>query len=429
MSKIDIKVSNVQSTNKGFKTISADLSDSKNRLSSLRSTIDPKITQQQNIGLRLNQSVTSLQELEIRINALYHFIDDSMDRYVNADHKAGTLTLSEKKKSIWDHITDGWDLIADVSKGFVTGVVDAVVATVEGLWNVITHPIETFNGLVYVVGHPVETAKSIWESIKRSWNNDVVNGDAESRSNWFGRAFGEVALAVVGTKGVDKAVKLTKGVNVVEEAGGVRVVDGIDAIMKKTTCSPTDLNQYLQNIDKGLAEKYADTGQWPEHIQVPKDPSVLNPDGSINWGEVPKGGYVLDENGNAIKETHIPEQGEVVDRYGPANGRYTSPVIDGKPYNYDQRSLPFVEDPSKYHQYKVTGDFNNIESYVNQTPDAVLREKVTTLMDAYDLTYDDLKIQKGDIAPGFGSTGGGIQYEMPLPVDLLEGLGLIEKIK
>ncbi|NWQ42793.1 hypothetical protein MLOOGBEN_18990 [Bacillus sp. EB106-08-02-XG196] len=42
---------------------------------------------------------------------------------------------------------------------------------------------------------------------------------------------------------------------------------------------------------------------------------------------------MLDENGNAMKEIHNPEQGEVVDRYGPANGRYTSLVIDGKPYN------------------------------------------------------------------------------------------------
>jgi predicted ribonuclease toxin of YeeF-YezG toxin-antitoxin module len=147
---------------------------------------------------------------------------------------------------------------------------------------VITHPIETFKGLVYVVQHPVETAKSIRESIKSSWNNDVVNGDADSRSNWFGRAFGEVALAVVGTKGVDKAVKLTKGVKVVEEAGEVRIVDGIDAIIKKTNCSPTDLNNYLQKIDKELAENYTETGLWPEHIQVPKDPGVLNVDSSIN---------------------------------------------------------------------------------------------------------------------------------------------------
>ncbi|PAE37523.1 hypothetical protein CHI06_20180 [Bacillus sp. 7884-1] len=48
-------------------------------------------------------------------------------------------------------------------------------------------------------------------------------------------------------------------------------------------------------------------------------------------------------------------------------------------------------------------------------------------MDAFDLSYDDLKIQKGNIAPVLGSTGGGIQYEMPLPVDLLEGIGLNRK--
>ncbi|MEH7495788.1 hypothetical protein [Neobacillus niacini] len=41
-----------------------------------------------------------------------------------------------------------------------------------------------------------------------------------------------VALVVVGTKGVDKAVKLTKDVKVVEGAGGVRVIDSIDAMIK-----------------------------------------------------------------------------------------------------------------------------------------------------------------------------------------------------
>ena len=46
-------------------------------------------------------------------------------------------------------------------------------------------------------------------------------------------------------------------------------------------------------------------------------------------------------------------------------------------------------------------------------------------MEGYDLSYEDLKIQKGEIKSGFGSTGGGIQYELPLPVDMLEGLGLL----
>jgi hypothetical protein len=50
-------------------------------------------------------------------------------------------------------------------------------------------------------------------------------------------------------------------------------------------------------------------------------------------------------------------------------------------------------------------------------------------MDAYYLSNDDIKVQNDNITLGFGSVGGGIQYEVPIPVDLLEGLGLIEKMK
>jgi hypothetical protein len=68
---------------------------------------------------------------------------------------------------------------------------------------------------------------------------------------------------------------------------------------------------------------------------------------------------VLDKNGNAIKEEFIPKVGGIIDKYGPPNGRYTSLVMDGKPYEYVQRSLPYVEDATKYHQYKVIGDFQD----------------------------------------------------------------------
>lgn len=49
-------------------------------------------------------------------------------------------------------------------------------------------------------------------------------------------------------------------------------------------------------------------------------------------------------------------------------------------------------------------------------------------MEAYDLSFEKLKIQKGEIASGFGSQGGGIQYELPLPVNLLEDLGLLKEV-
>lgn len=219
------------------------------------------------------------------------------------------------------------------------------------------------------------------------------------------------------TTGRETATRVEKPVAVVEDS------------VKLSNCSPNDLYKYLKKIDSESAEIYLKTGKWPKDIRIPKDPSALTVDGYINWNEVPKGGYVLDANGNAIKEVYQPKVGEIIDRHGPPNGNYASPVIDGKPFNYDQRSLPYVEDMSMYHQYVIKGDFNNIKAYVDKCTDLKTKLKVKAFMERNELTYDDLIVYKGEIAKGFGSIGGGIQYELPLPISILESLGILEKIR
>lgn len=126
---------------------------------------------------------------------------------------------------------------------------------------------------------------------------------------------------------------------------------------------------------------------------------------------------------------YSPYKGEIIDRYGPTDGRYTSPVVDGNPYTYDQRSLPFVEDMSKYHQYEVKGDFNNIKSYIDNCTDLELKADVEAYINKYKITDQQLVVQRGEIAAGFGISGGGIQYQLPLPIDMLEDLGLLKLIK
>jgi hypothetical protein len=46
----------------------------------------------------------------------------------------------------------------------------------------------------------------------------------------------------------------------------------------------------------------------------------------------------------------------------------------------------------------------------------------------YSGDYSKLITYKGEIAGGFGETGKGIQYELPLKVKWLEKLGLIKEI-
>lgn len=200
--------------------------------------------------------------------------------------------------------------------------------------------------------------------------------------------------------------------------------------LKETTCTSDELYIYLKNIDTDYAETFWKTGEWPDEIQIPKNASVLNKDGSINWTKAAAGGYKLDKDGNPIKEKFIPKIGEVIDRYGTANGRYTSPIIDGKSFEYTERSLPYVENLSNYHKYKVIGDFSKIEEYVKNCPDAKLKAQVEAIVKKYYKgDYSRLASYKGEAAAveGWGK-GGAIQYELSLTVEQLERLGLLREI-
>ncbi|MGT2866988.1 glycohydrolase toxin TNT-related protein [Streptococcus fryi] len=212
-------------------------------------------------------------------------------------------------------------------------------------------------------------------------------------------------------------------------SGSVSEVANSRRLLKESKVTSDDLFRYLDNIDAKAAQEFRNTGKWPTDQQIPKDPSVLTLEGKIDWSQTPENGFVLDEAGKAIKEDYIPKVGEVFDRYGPDSGRFTSPVIDGKPFTYDQRSLPYLEDASKYHQYEVIGDFSKIQDYVDNLSDIALREKLyDDVAVYYGGDWNKVVAQSGDIAASFGATGGGIQWQMPFTVDELQRLGLVKEI-
>lgn len=226
---------------------------------------------------------------------------------------------------------------------------------------------------------------------------------------------------VTGAKGSD-----VPKAKVEEVAGNVTDETAITGrLLEQTKVPSDDLATYLDNIDSKAAQEFRETDKWPTDQQIPKDPSVLTPEGKIDWSQTPENGFVLDEAGKAIKEDYIPKVGEVFDRYGPDSGRFTSPVIDGKPFTYDQRSLPYLEDASKYHQYEVIGDMSDIRKAIDSAPD-----NVKNIVEEYVRRYEvDLHVKSGKIAPAFGASGGGTQWQMPLPIKMLEDLKLVKLVK
>ena len=86
--------------------------------------------------------------------------------------------------------------------------------------------------------------------------------------------------------------------------------------------------------------------------------------------------------------------------------------------------MPFVEDKSQYHKYRIIGDISKLQEYVESCEDTSLKKEIEGAIDYYyNGDYSEAISYKGDIASidGWGS-GGGLQYEFPIRIEWLEKL-------
>ncbi|ROS49461.1 TNT domain-containing protein [Frigoribacterium sp. PhB24] len=200
-------------------------------------------------------------------------------------------------------------------------------------------------------------------------------------------------------------------------------------IIDGSSMTRNQLADYLDVMDPKAGAVFRDEGKWPIERQVPRDTSVLGPDGKVWWEKLaPKEGFVRHADGSPIlaRDPDIPV-GSIIDREGPGDGRFTSPLLpSGESVPHSWRALPWVEDT--VHRYEVTGDLNDIRGAYDRSTDPDAKAAVDVIMDRYTMSWDDIHVQAGTIASAFGERGGGIQYRMPLGVDLLIGLGLLKDI-
>ncbi|MGY3838375.1 T7SS effector LXG polymorphic toxin [Bacillus atrophaeus] len=147
--------------------------------------------------------------LKIAKKISYENLEPAQQQYVMQLEQA--KQLEEAGETIWE-----------VIKGAGVGVYDVGKDTVTGLWDLVTKPDEVIEGIVGAVSHPVDTYNAISTAIEESYQKDMVNGDAYSRSRWVTYAVGSVAAAIVGTKGagaINKADAAGKVINKANQAG------------------------------------------------------------------------------------------------------------------------------------------------------------------------------------------------------------------
>ena len=117
----------------------------------------------------------------------------------------GEPVVEEVKED--NFLVKGLKVTGNSIKGAGIGLFDVGKDTVVGLYDTVTDPIGTVESLYHSVTNPVETYKYIEKAIVDSYERDMINGDAESRSHWVAYALGTTVTAVVGTKGAGTITK------------------------------------------------------------------------------------------------------------------------------------------------------------------------------------------------------------------------------
>ncbi|KAF6601502.1 MULTISPECIES: T7SS effector LXG polymorphic toxin [unclassified Bacillus (in: firmicutes)] len=156
---------------------------------------------------KLADGVTDPDEyLEIAKKIGYKNLEPSQQQYV--------IQLEQAKQ-----LEEAGEVTWDILKGAGVGLYDVGKDTVTSLWDFITDPGETLSALGNAVLHPVKTYDAVSAAIEESYQKDMVNGDAYSRSRWVTYAIGSAAVAVVGTKGAGAVNKADAAGKVINKAG------------------------------------------------------------------------------------------------------------------------------------------------------------------------------------------------------------------
>jgi hypothetical protein len=270
--------------------------------------------------------------------------------------------------------------VGEFGRGFVAGVAKGLWGTLEGLYNMVAHPLDTLGGMatmagVAVVGYanplpgisPEQRLQKfddffgtnlalVNEGIKQSLSEaggKFMHGTSAERGEVAGQAVEFVAEFFVGTKGAGAAMKAVKGGSMGGKAA--KVAEVADKAADITKAAGGKVKQWtldkLPKSTKGIFGK-----------KRPKLPANATNKQKGNWGEKVS-------HDNKVNNPALKEKGYDLERIGndPPKG-LDDPIRHGIDGIYENKTSPpkYVIDEAKYGSSPLGGHTKVFIAYGNK---------------------------------------------------------------
>ncbi|EOQ05905.1 T7SS effector LXG polymorphic toxin [Bacillus cereus] len=181
------------------------------------------------------------------------------DHLIKDGEMCGRLEETSAIKKAWgdkvNSVVKMFETVKKIWNGTVIGTgksVEDAIKSMETLsnMNIRNMDIETFINVTYAILHLDETAKNMWHTFSSTVKRDMINGDAESRTQWITYALTQIGIGLIADKGLGRAGLVIKGVKA--SSGASTLTKGVTLIKEMKHAS-----EILQSFKKDVSYAFS----------------------------------------------------------------------------------------------------------------------------------------------------------------------------
>ncbi|PEP80681.1 colicin [Bacillus toyonensis] len=168
------------------------------------------------------------------------------DPLIKDGEMCGKLEEPFPIRKVWndkvDDVVKMFETVKKMWNGTVIGTGKAVEDEIKSIETLSNMDIGTFIHVTYAILHLDETTKNMWYTLSNSVKRDLINGDAESRTQWTTYGLTQIGIGLIADKGLGRVGLVTKG------AGGASTLSKGLTLIKELRSAADILQSFKKDV-------------------------------------------------------------------------------------------------------------------------------------------------------------------------------------